>query len=389
MKKNRVIVIGGGCTGAAIAHDLALRGVEVVVIERGEMASGTTGRCSCYIHSGARYAVKDKDSARECIEENHYLQKILHPSVYELNQGVYIQLLEDDPAYVDEFFDACIECGIPVKEMPVKELLAREPNISKDIRRVALIPDDAVIEPLRLTLSFAASAVENGAHFMCYTEVVGFTFDTGRVTGVRVRNRILGIEYEIKGDLVINATGPWAGTVAKMAGVNVPISLSPGVHVILGVRLTHMVIDRLHAPSSGDFIYPLRNQSILGTSSWTVQDNDYIHIPEAHIRQMYDLCGKLVPSVKKYPPLAINAATRPLVAQPGKSERDLSRRFELYDHEALDNVESFLTITGGKMATTRAMAELVSNAACQKLGIDQPCQTRTHPLSSYRHFYQH
>ncbi len=102
---------------------------------------------------------------------------------------------------------------------------------------------------------------------------------------------------------------------------------------------------------------------------------------------MLDLTGQMVPGVKKAPIIAINAATRPLLAQPGKSERELSRRFECFDHVQRDNVEGFVTIAGGKMATCRAMAEKVGDVVSEKLGEGATCRTRTYPLVSFRRFY--
>src|SRR5688572_3127412 len=87
------IIIGAGSTGAATAHDLALRGVKVTVLERGEIASGTTGRNHGLLHSGARYAVKDRESARECIAERDVLARIA-PEVLELNGGLFIAIDE-------------------------------------------------------------------------------------------------------------------------------------------------------------------------------------------------------------------------------------------------------------------------------------------------------
>jgi len=70
MSKPHVIVIGAGFTGVATAHDLALRGCDVTVVERGDLCNGTSGRTHGLLHSGGRYAVKDKESAIECIDEN-------------------------------------------------------------------------------------------------------------------------------------------------------------------------------------------------------------------------------------------------------------------------------------------------------------------------------
>ena len=71
-----VLIVGGGGTGGALAHDLALRGVHVTLVERGELTSGTTGRHHGLLHSGGRYAVNDRESAVECIEENRILPRI-------------------------------------------------------------------------------------------------------------------------------------------------------------------------------------------------------------------------------------------------------------------------------------------------------------------------
>lgn len=387
MAKPHVIVIGAGSTGCATAHDLILRGCQVTVVERGDIASATTGRCSCYRHTGARYAVNDKESAVECIEENKILQHIMPPWVMEENEGVFVLVEGDDPLYGDHFFDACADCGIEAVEIPPHVLFDREPNVSRSIRRVAVIHDDAVVEPLRFALSFAATARLNGARFLRHTEVKEFVHSGRRVTGLRLYDRVANRTYDLPADMVVNAAGPWANKVAALAGARVTLSLSPGIHVIIGARVSHLVLDRMHKPGSGDFIYPLRNQSILGTSSWSVQDCDYLHIPPAHIQQMREECGALVPLVKTLPAIAINAATRPLVAQPGKSERELSRRFECFDHAQLDGIEGFVTIAGGKLCTARAMAEQISDLACEKLENDTPCQTATYPLVSYRRFY--
>ena len=84
-----VLIIGGGGTGGALAHDLALRGLRVTLVERGELTSGTTGRHHGMLHSGGRYAVGDRESAVECIEENMILRRIC-PGSFELNDGLFV-----------------------------------------------------------------------------------------------------------------------------------------------------------------------------------------------------------------------------------------------------------------------------------------------------------
>ena len=94
-----VIIIGGGITGAGTARDCSLRGMRVLLLERFDFAAGATGRNHGLLHSGARYAVTDKESASECIKENMILRKIARHCVEE-NNGLFISLPEDDINFV-------------------------------------------------------------------------------------------------------------------------------------------------------------------------------------------------------------------------------------------------------------------------------------------------
>ena len=92
MDRPHVAIVGGGGTGAALAHDLALRGLRVMLLERGELTSGTTGRHHGLLHSGARYAVADAESAVECIQENRILRRIA-PGSFEENGGLFVDIV--------------------------------------------------------------------------------------------------------------------------------------------------------------------------------------------------------------------------------------------------------------------------------------------------------
>src|SRR5271165_6273021 len=114
MQSPQVLIVGAGSTGAATAHDLSLRGFQVTVIERGEVASGTTGRNHCLLHSGGRYCVTDPDSALECIRENQILRHIM-PDLLELNDGLFVALTDSDLAFKDRFLEGCAACQIPAR----------------------------------------------------------------------------------------------------------------------------------------------------------------------------------------------------------------------------------------------------------------------------------
>jgi len=75
--ETEVLVVGGGSTGAGVARDAALRGLSTTLVERGDLAAGTTGRFHGLLHSGGRYAVKDPIAARECVVENPILRRLL------------------------------------------------------------------------------------------------------------------------------------------------------------------------------------------------------------------------------------------------------------------------------------------------------------------------
>jgi glycerol-3-phosphate dehydrogenase len=76
MEATQVVIIGGGATGAGILWDLSLRGISAILLEQGDIANGATGRCHGLLHSGGRYAVKDPDTARECVAENRIIKAI-------------------------------------------------------------------------------------------------------------------------------------------------------------------------------------------------------------------------------------------------------------------------------------------------------------------------
>ena len=104
--------------------------------------------------------------------------------------------------------------------------------------------------------------------------------------GVQVWDRTSGKEYELGGDIVVNATGAWAGEIAAMAKASVPVIPTPGVMVAYNQRVTNRVINRLNEPGDGDIIIPQRRMAVIGTTSFEVQDVDYIPVFEDQVQQM-------------------------------------------------------------------------------------------------------
>ena len=382
-----VLIVGGGGTGGALAHDLTLRGVKVTLVERGEVTSGTTGRHHGLLHSGARYAVGDRESAIECIEENTILRRIC-PGSFEENDGLFVAITDEDMEYLEPLLKGCADCGIPTQTLTRDEALRLEPLLNPELKAAVRIPD-ATMDAMRMPLRFFATAKHGGAGIHSYMEVEGLLVHDHLVSGAVVLDHVTGKEGEIRADIVVNATGPWAELIAAMAGVDVPIRPSPGVLLALRGRLSNMVINRMHKSGDGDIVVPQRALSIVGTSSWTVDDPDDLGVPEDHVRRMYEEGSKLIPAVKTAEFRAAWSAARPLIGSKDQvdSGRELSRTFKTYDHKETDGVEGFVTITGGKGTTLRGMAELCANVICAKLGIEAECQTRDTVLFPHEAYY--
>jgi len=380
-----ILIIGAGFTGCALAYDLALRGLAVTVIERGEIASGTSGRTHGLLHSGGRYCVNDQESARECIQENRILRKIT-PQCIEFNGGLFVALDEADLAYAPDFEHGAQECDIEIDRISPQEALRLEPNLNPHLLAAYTVPDGA-FDPLRLALGFAASAKFHGAEFYTYHECKSLLFDgTGGACGIEVWDRTSGHSYDLRGDLVVNATGAWAGHVLKDTQARVAVTPTPGVMVAFDQRLVNRAINRLNMPGDGDIIIPQRRMAVIGTTSYEVEDVDYIPVEDRQVEQMHEHAVQLVPAVAQTKMRGAYMSARPLVGK-GESGRSLARTFKCFDHAQSDGIEGLVTITGGKATTCRVMAEKTADLVCQKLGLEATCATHDLPLRSYRDYY--
>src|SRR5215468_12626155 len=135
-----VLVIGGGSTGVGVARDAAMRGFSTVLVERGDLATGTTGRFHGLLHSGGRYAVKDPVAARECVVENAVLRRIATDCIEDTG-GLFVSTPWDDPEFGDAFLEGCRATGVLVDEVPVADVLSREPRLDPGLARAFEVPD--------------------------------------------------------------------------------------------------------------------------------------------------------------------------------------------------------------------------------------------------------
>ena len=382
-----IIIIGGGAIGSALSHDLTLRGFEVALFEKGELLSGTTGRHHGLLHSGGRYLLHDLETARECWEENRILKHIV-PVGLEQYDGLFVALNDQDMSHMEAFLEGCREIDIPFRQLSPRQALALEPNLNSDLKAAIQIPD-ATMDAWRLPLHFFTTARENGAKIHPFAEVTAIHREGKRVIGVMIMDHRTHQSAFYAGDIVVNAAGPWAGKIAAMLDIPLPVRPAPGVMVSVQKRLTDMVINRLHPADDGDIVVPQRGLSILGTSTWLAEDPDRVNLPHDHIECIRANCAEMIPSLTRLPVHAAWCASRPLIVRdPGEDPTKISRTFDCLDHADLDNIEGFVSVIGGKATTMRAMAEKTGDLICKKTGRTNPCQTRDTRLIPYRRWYE-
>lgn len=371
-----VIVIGGGVTGAGTARDCSVRGLKTLLVERFDFTAGATGRNHGLLHSGARYAVTDQESATECIRENMTLRKIARHCVEETD-GLFITLPEDDLAFQDTFVKSCLKAGIRADVIDPSEAIRLEPSVNRSLIGAVRVPDGAV-DPFRLATANAVDAKLHGAEILTYHEVISFIKDGDRVVGVELRNNHGGEIIKKYADIVINAGGIWGHNIAAIAGANINMFPAKGALLIFGHRVNNMVINRCRKPADADILVPGDTICLIGTTSSRVpyDEIDHMKVTPEEVDILMREGQKLAPSLADTRILRAYAGVRPLVAADNDpSGRSISRGIVCLDHETRDGIPGFITITGGKLMTYRLMAEWATDLACKKLGKNVKCTT--------------
>lgn len=380
-----VIIIGGGATGAGIARDCSRRGIRVLLIERFDISTGATGRNHGLLHSGARYAVTDQESAEECIKENMILRKIASHCVEETD-GLFLTLPEDDISYQAKFVDACRRAGIRADVIDPREALRMEPAANPDIIGAVRVPDGAV-DPFRLTASNIMDAKNHGAEILTYHEVVELLRDQDRIVGVKVIDHKTKDTKNYQAAIVVNAGGIWGHNIARMAGVQVNMLPAKGALLIFGHRVNNMVLNRCRKPADADILVPGDTISLIGTTSSKIpfEEIDHMLVTSKEVDLLLREGEKLSPLLAQTRILRAYAGVRPLVASDNDpSGRSVSRGIVLLDHAVRDGLEGFITITGGKLMTYRLMAEWTTDLICKKLNVSAVCTTALEKLPGSR-----
>jgi len=380
-----ILVIGGGATGTGVLRDLAMRGFRCVLIDRRDLAYGTTGRYHGLLHSGGRYVVKDPQAAKECFEENQILRRIM-PQCIEDTGGYFVLTPQDDPTYALQFIEGCHKVGIPIEITPINLMLKAEPLLNPKIEQCFRVPDGSADSFLAADLN-AESARQHGAQVFTYHEAVSLLVSheplSGRpiVAGTLCHDLVKDEDVQIDASMVVNASGAWAGKIAQKAGVNLVMVSGKGTMLALNHRVVNTIINRCKLPSDGDILVPAHTVAVIGTTDIRVSDPDHFSIEPWEIQLLLDEGEKIIPRFKQFRILRAWAGVRPLVqGENSTTDRDISRAFVLLDHADRDGIEGMVTITSGKWTTYRKMAQVTVDKICEKLKVSYPCRTHLESL---------
>jgi len=376
--QTQVLIVGGGVTGTALARDLALRGVDCIVVEKDDINAGASGRNHGLLHSGARYVAGDRAAAMECRAEGEILKRMAAQTIQDTG-GYFVAVQGDDERYIADFPSYCARAGISARAVDVAAACALEPALSKRAIAVFEVPD-ASIDPFRLSLESMAHARSLGARLLRRMRVVGLEKEGRRIRAVRLRSLSGGEDLRIEAAQVVNAAGAWAREVCSLAGAPIAMTYSKGTLLVTHQRLASRVVNRLRSPSNADIMMPGGTVSIVGTTSTRVDALDDVHPTTAEADLIVEEAARMLPALATMRFIRAFSGVRPLVGSAGVADgRTVSRGYALFDHEehGLDNLA---TITGGKLTTCRLMAERAADLVCRRLGVTRPCITATMPL---------
>jgi len=370
----KILIIGGGATGAGTARDLSIRGLDVTLVEKNTLGSGTSGKSHGLLHSGARYAESDYRGAKECIEENKILRDISGLCIRDTD-GIFVQLEEDHADYFDEKKEACEEIGIDTQILDKREIKEKIPQLSDDVVRAMEVPD-SVIYPSRLVALNAEDAEKHGAKIYTNTEVTDIITSDNSIKSVTLEG---AVNKTISPDYVINCTGAWAENIGEITDIDIKMAPSRGVMVAMDYKNVDVAVNRCRSPNNGDIIIPHENQVVLGTTSNPVSKPENYETDNEEIDICIEECSKMIPDIEESDIERVWWGVRPLYApdEEGENRRQISRGFQLLDHDELNNM---LSVVGGKLTTYRKMAEETSDYLCNELGIYESCQTDVESL---------
>jgi glycerol-3-phosphate dehydrogenase len=384
-----VLIVGGGIVGTGIARDLALRGLNVALVERRDLASGTSSRPTRLIHGGLRYLeMFDFALVRTDMRERevllHLAPHLVRPLQFLMPMYRRGMLYRAKLQAGMQLYDALsYDKSLPTRQwLNKRQLLRVEPELEPDgLQGAWRFYDGQVSLVERLVVENALDTARMGGLILNYAEASGFVRDdAGRVIGAMVRDGVSGREARAVARLTVNATGPWLDlTSAGLRSRRRPLlRLTKGVHIVTPAATRHAHV--LFAERDGRlfFVIPWLGYSLVGTT-----DTDYQGDPaeaaatEEDVDYLVEEARRAFPSGAFDDILYTYAGVRALVRSERVSEDKVSRKHALYDHGRRDGVPGIVSVVGGKVTGYRAIAVEVGDLVARKLGLRQGADSTT------------
>ncbi|MDQ4213241.1 glycerol-3-phosphate dehydrogenase/oxidase [Microbacterium capsulatum] len=396
--RTTVLVIGGGINGISTFRDLALQGVDVVLVERGDFASGASSASSHMIHGGIRYLENGEFRlVKESVTERngliriapHYVKPLETTiPIYSTFSGILaapLRFLRHRSTKPQERGAVLIKVGLTIYDLfsraggtvprhrfvGRKKSLAALPALDPRIAYTATYYDASMHDPERLALDVLQDGrdAHPGAHALNYVEAIGRDGEA-----VLVRDRESGAEFAIAADVVVNTSGPWTDlTNERLGGLTRFMGGTKGSHIVLdNPELLAATAGREiffeHSDGRIVLIYPLKGRVLVGTTDIDADPREVPLCTEKEVDYFFALVRHVFPGIPVHRDQIVYrfSGIRPLPRHedtaPGFVSRDY--RIEVDSRRAVPH----LSLVGGKWTTFRALGETMSDRILGILG---------------------
>jgi glycerol-3-phosphate dehydrogenase len=386
-----LVIIGAGINGTGIARDASLRGLSVLLLDKSDIAAGTTSWSSRLIHGGLRYLeYAEIGLVRESLRERerllYFAPHLVKPipltlPIYKHHKRGPLLIRAGMVAYDVLSYDK----SLPRHKMyNPAQALEHEPGLNQESLTGAARYYDAQVEfPERLAVENTLDAIAHGATVLTHTEVVDLRIEAGVVRGVEVEDRLSGERAFVRSSVVVNVAGPWVDNVLANHGGPLAkdrlIGATKGSHIVVK-PFPGAPTDALYVEAAQDgrpyFIIPWNDLYLIGTTDVRFEgDPDSVHPTESEIDYLLTETNIAIPAagLTRDNVLYAYAGLRPLPYQKDGKEGAITRRHVIHDHAP--TFAGLISVIGGKLTTFRSLAEIVVDDVYRKLGRKAPKST--------------
>lgn len=410
-----VLIIGGGINGVGTFRDLALNGVNVLLVERADFCSGASATSSHMAHGGIRYLENGEFRlVREAVQERNRMivnaPHLVRPlptaiPIFKVFSGLFnaplkflgwLQKPSERGALVIKiglmFYDAFTRAQKtvpPHRFVGRKKALQEFPGMNADVRFVATYYDGSIISPERLTVELLLEGEAEGEHARAINYVSLLNVID---RSVELKDEMTGGVYKVSPKLIINAAGPWIDLANQQMGI-------PS-HYIGGTKGSHLVLhhDDLHKAIGQHeiffenkdgrivLIFPLQDKVLIGTSDLPIDDPDQARCTQEEIDYFLGMLARVFPNIKVDPSQVVFrfSGVRPLAHTLAKNAGQITR-----DHHIQEDLLGDLpvySLVGGKWTSYRAFSEQVTDRALDFLGLKRKAETTRLPIGGGRNY---